>query len=273
MKKSNNIWSTIIGLPFKSILGYTIAIAMIISAGIFKYNSPISELIIEIEALPEGKNLITKDDVKSVLIDNFKSNFVGFKVKEVDVELLEDVLTQNEFIHEVQVFVDALNRLTIAIEQREPLIRVQDENGMTFYIDTEGYRLSTSKHYAARVRVATGHLPMFEGHHLMDADPIYKLLFTTSEALARDPFCDAYAEQIYVDRKGEFLIAPKVGDYKIRLGTIDDIDEKLDKLKTFVKEVVPHQGWQYCEALDLRFKDQIVCTKKNGMISINNSIR
>lgn len=263
----------ILGLPYKAILGYAIAISMVVSAGVFKYNSPISELIIEIEALPEGKNLVTKDDIRTTLIDNFKSNFVGWKVSEVDVELLESVLFENEFVRDVQVYVDALNRLTISVEQREPLIRVQDENGMTFYIDTEGFRLPTSRHYAARVRVATGHLPNFRGRHLMDAAPIYKSLYTVSMAIAEDQFCDAYAEQIDVDRKGDFMIAPKVGDYKIKLGSIDNIDEKLENLKTFVKEVVPNQGWQVCEALDLRFKDQIVCTKKNNMISINNSIR
>ncbi|MDX1685134.1 MAG: hypothetical protein R3275_07845 [Saprospiraceae bacterium] len=273
MKQRKNIWTKLGGVPYKAIVAYAIGIAMVISAAAFKYNSPVSDIIIEIEALPEGKNLITRDDVKSILIKNYKTNFVGWKLREVDVGLLEKEIEGNEFVREVQVYIDALNRLTIRIKQREPLLRVQDENGMTFYIDSEGYRLPTSRHYAARVRVATGHLPRFDGNHYMEAAPVYKSLFTASEALAADEFCNAYAEQIYVDQHGEFYLAPKVGKYKIRLGTIENIDSKLDNLKTFVKEVIPHQGWELCEALDLRFRDQIVCTKRNNMISVNNSIR
>lgn len=261
------------GRRIKRVLGLIVGIAMVISAGLFKYHSPISELIVDIEALPEGKNLVTKDDITNVLMDNFKSNFVGWKISELDVSLIETELKLNEFVKEVDVYVDALNRLTISIRQREPLLRVQDENGMTFYLDSDGYRLPTSKHYAARVRVATGHLPMFKGHHLMDADPVYKSLFTAAKALSGNKFSNAYTEQIYVDKKGEFVLAPKVGGYKIRIGSIENIEEKIQNLQTFVKEVVPHQGWEICQALDLRFKDQIVCTKNKGMISINNSIK
>ena len=67
--------------------------------------------------------------------------------------------------------------------------------------------------------------------------------------------------------------SPKIGDQKIRLGKAQNIESKLDNLRTFVEEVVPYQGWEVCQMIDLRFKDQIVCTRNNKMISLNNSIK
>ena len=68
-------------------------------------------------------------------------------------------------------------------------------------------------------------------------------------------------------------MAPKIGEQRIRLGKVEQIEEKLDNLRTFVEEVVPYKGWEVCQTIDLRFKDQIVCTRNNKMISLNNSIK
>lgn len=261
------------GLPYRSIAAYAIGLTMVISAAMFKYNSPITELRIDIIALPVGKNLINEKDITGMLMESFKTDFVGWKMKEVDTEIIEKEIDSNEFVKEVRVYVDARNRLTIMIEQREPVLRVQDTNGMSFYLDREGFRLPISKHYTARVRVATGELPRFEGRHLMSAQPIYKSLFTVSMAMSADPFYDAYVEQIHVDKEGEMYASPKIGDQKIRLGKAQNIESKLDNLRTFVEEVVPYQGWEVCQMIDLRFKDQIVCTRNNKMISLNNSIK
>jgi cell division protein FtsQ len=267
------IWSRIIGLPYKAILTVTIAIAMVVSAAVFKYNSPVKELVISIESLPAGKNLVTVEDIQKLLMKSFKSDFVGWKVKDIDVGMIEEDVQLNEFVRQAEIYIDARNRLTIHIIQREPVLRIQDENGMSFYLDSEGFRMPISRHYAARVKVATGELPHFKGKHLMEASPVYKSLFLASQVIAKDPFYEALIEQIYVDKKGEFHLSPKVGNQRIRLGTVENIETKLDKLRTFLKEGLAHEGWQACEIIDLRFSEQIVCTKRDQKLSIKNSIK
>ena len=253
-------------MPYRAILTVAIATAMVVSAAVFKYNSPVSELVIDIESLPAGKNLVTEEDIQKLLMKSFRSDFVGWKVKDVDVELIEQDVRRNDFVSEAEIYIDARNRLTIHIIQREPVLRVQDENAMSFYLDSEGFWMPISRHYAARVKVATGKLPHFRGKHLMEADPVYKSLFMASQFIARDPFYEALIEQIYVDERGEFHLSPKVGDQRIRLGTVENIEEKLDKLRTFMKEGLAHEGWQACEIIDLRFSEQIVCTKRDQKI-------
>jgi cell division protein FtsQ len=55
---------------------------------------------------------------------------------------------------------------------------------------------------------------------------------------------------------------PILGDQMIRIGTIDDLDEKLERLKTFYKEAMPYEGWRTYRSISVKYKNQIVCKKK-----------
>lgn len=246
---------------------WVLVLTFVFSAAWFKYTSPIHSVIIEIEELPTGKNLVDQKDVEQVLMADFKTNFIGWTIRELNPEIIEESIARNPFIKEAHVYVDALNRLYIVIQQREPVLRVQDENQMSFYLDTEGYRMPLSRHYTARVKVATGFIPRFRGANLTHADSLYTALFDVSESISSDPFYEAMVEQIYVGRKGEIYISPKIGDQKVLIGEARDVEEKLDKLKIFMRDGLAYEGWKACDMIDLRFENQIVCTKADAKYS------
>ena len=54
-----------------------------------------------------------------------------------------------------------------------------------------------------------------------------------------------------------------VGDQKIIFGEIDDFDYKFAKLKAFYTGIVPVYGWERYSAVNLKFSDQIVCTRRH----------
>ncbi len=54
-------------------------------------------------------------------------------------------------------------------------------------------------------------------------------------------------------------LIPRSGDHTIVFGTLDDVKEKLDRTKTFYREVFPKQGWQQFKVINVEYKDQIVC--------------
>jgi len=45
------------------------------------------------------------------------------------------------------------------------------------------------------------------------------------------------------------------------LGDIDKGEEQLDKLLLFYREALAWEGWDGYNYIDLRYNDQIVCTK------------
>jgi cell division protein FtsQ len=68
--------------------------------------------------------------------------------------------------------------------------------------------------------------------------------------------------QIYVDENGELLLIPRVGDQKIVFGKTDNIIKKFDKLSLFYRKGIVGNGWKKYSTINLKFKNQIVCTKK-----------
>ena len=69
-------------------------------------------------------------------------------------------------------------------------------------------------------------------------------------------------EQICVFPNKEVELIPRVGRFRIVLGALDDFEEKLNKLRLFYDQAIPKVGWDKYSVIDLKYKNQIVCTKK-----------
>ncbi|MBQ1929891.1 MAG: cell division protein FtsQ, partial [Bacteroidales bacterium] len=69
-------------------------------------------------------------------------------------------------------------------------------------------------------------------------------------------------EQIYINQNNDIQLATRVGDIEIILGDYKDYKEKLDKLYTFYKNIVPVEGWDKYSSVNLKYKGQIICKLK-----------
>ena len=58
------------------------------------------------------------------------------------------------------------------------------------------------------------------------------------------------------------ILIPRVGEQKIHIGNLDNTKEKLDNLYQFYNVALPIKGWQTYSDINLKYKNQIVCTKK-----------
>ena len=53
-----------------------------------------------------------------------------------------------------------------------------------------------------------------------------------------------------------------MGNHRIMLGTLNEFEEKLANLKLFYEQAIPKVGWEKYSMINLKYKNQIVCTKK-----------
>ena len=72
----------------------------------------------------------------------------------------------------------------------------------------------------------------------------------------------ALIDQIFVERDGNMMMVPKVGDHIIELGAVDNLETKFSNLLTFYRKGMPRAGWNTYSKISLKFKGQVVCTKK-----------
>jgi len=239
-----------------------VAAVFIVSAIEQKEASPVQGVFVNIEPLDKDDLLITQEDVLLSIDRSFGVPLEGIPIANLNVARLEKNLEEDPFILDANVFVDAKNYVNITIQQREPMIRVIDNNGLNYYLDKGGFKMPLSKHFTARVLVVTGNLPPYtpdfldkESHGLKDA-------FELANTLLNDEFFNAQIEQVYFSNTREIVLSPKVGDQKILLGKYNDIKEKLDKLVIFYKQALPYEGWNKYKSINLKFKNQVVCEKR-----------
>ena len=245
------------------VIASSITLILVLFFTFRKKRSAIKEVIVDIHHLADGQNdLIKEKDVRLIINRSMDEKVENKRLEELDVERIEQVLEQDPFIENAESFVDAAGNLNLKIFQRQPVLRIIDNNNLNYYLDKNGIKMPLSKYFSARVPIVTGAVPPYVSDFLLRKKYALKEVFNLVEILNADAFFAPMVQQIVVDAAGEFTIVPILGDQKIRIGTLEDIEEKLERLKTFYKEAMPFEGWKKYGSISVKYKGQIVCKKK-----------
>ena len=208
-------------------------------------------------------------EVEVVIKDSLEEYFVGerelheilrkkgiYPVKKkfasINTEEIEKAVLSNEMVANAEVYKTPSGIIKLEIEQKMPILRVMGVKG-NYYVDHRGKIMPISFRYVANVPIATGYVEK----EFAKSD-LYKFALFLQE----NDFWNDLIVQIVVDENYDVILIPRVGNCRILLGTLSDFEEKLDKLMLFYKQVVPKMGWDKYSMINLKFKNQIVCTKK-----------
>lgn len=92
----------------------------------------------------------------------------------------------------------------------------------------------------------------------------FRKLLTFVKQIREDDFWQAEIVQIvaYTAPSGalEVEIVPRSGDFIVRLGRLEQIEPKLERLAVFYREGLSRLGWDACRTIDVRFDGQVVCS-------------
>lgn len=242
--------------------GLFILAIVVIAAVRRKSGAEIVEIVADIQPMSNGFNLIRQAEVEEILHKGFGFTLRGVHFDELDINRIERVLEADPFIKETEAYVDGGNNLQLEIVQREPVIRIIDAQNANYYLDSEGIRMPLSKHFTARVLVATGNIPPYSPDFLKRKKYLLKDIFDLGTKIAANDFLNPLVEQVYVNKEGEMILVPKVGNQKILIGNIENIEDKLYRLEQFYKKALPFEGWDKYSLINLKFKNQIICKKR-----------
>lgn len=238
---------------------------------------------------------ILENDIKSILKNLGYTLNDSDKVSLIDVRKIEDFLKDNPFVQEANVYTTINGVLKVELVQRKPILRIFNTKNESFYLDQFGKIMPLSFSYAARVLVANGAIDVdyytlyrisknqewnidkfqesllkasskFTNLSPTQADSVQMLkqyidLFKMANFISQDEFWNAQVSQLFVNDEKEFELIPRVGNHEIIFGEAEKIPFKFDKLMVFYKEALPKTGWNEYSTINLKFKNQIVCTK------------
>ena len=87
-------------------------------------------------------------------------------------------------------------------------------------------------------------------------------LFSLARFIDEHAFWKAQIMQIHGEENGDLILIPRVGYQQIVFGKAVNIEAKFSKLKLFYEKGISEKGWNNYSQINLKFKNQIVCTKK-----------
>lgn len=194
-------------------------------------------------------------------------------IDKIDIAALKKCIEKHPYASHVDIKSSIDGVLKISVLQREPIARIFNQDGDSYYIDREGVLLPIINGTASRVITASGFIAQkyteSGRYRLSDnktdsvklvSNPLYKI-YKMALYIENKPFLNALVEQIYINDKNEIEIIPKVGDQVIQFGDIDRMDEKFSYLKSFYRSAMNNGGWEKYATICLKYKNQVVCSK------------
>ncbi len=233
---------------------------------------------IEININREDENyFINKQDVLKILFSPGDS-LIGTPIHRIPVSLLERLLKLNKYVDDADVYIDIKGKLQVNIVQRKPMLRIMNEVQQSFYIDEKGGKMPLSTLYSANVLIANGSITeLYNGINDSINTPLVRSLFYLSNVIRADKFWNAQIEQIYIEPNQDIILIPRLGDHKIIFGDTSNANEKLENLLVFYQKALPKVGWQTYHTINVKFKGQLVCSRRDKaelpVISLNDSLK
>ena len=177
---------------------------------------------------------------------------VGLPLDAIDVEAVELILLLHPLVGKVQCYKTGGDLLRINISSKVPLVRVLNNRGQDFYVDSHGEILSQHS-LAVQLPVATGYIDK-----RFASDELLKVVC----AIDASDFWKAQVEQINVTKDRQIELVPRVGDHLLVLGTADNVEEKLSRLMNFYEKGLDNVGWNKYRSISVAYAGQVVCKKR-----------
>ena len=187
------------------------------------------------------------------LVKRYELYPVGKTFDEINTLTIRDAILTNQLIESAEVFTTPRGTIVASITQREPILRVISDTYGSFFVDSQREIMPVSPHFTVHVPLATG---------LIDKEFAKGCLFNFASFLNRNPNWNAWFEQIVVERNQNVVLIPRVGDFRIIMGSLDNYTTKLDNFALFVERGLNVVGWNRYSEINLRFENQIVGVRR-----------
>lgn len=193
------------------------------------------------------------------MVKSADKNITGEKLEDINAEVIEKAVEKNPAVLKAEVYkvvakdtTSYKGIVTVRVKHRRPVVRVMSEEG-SYYLDKFGDKIPISTSYTANVLVATGY---FSEKYAREQLLPFVLFVENSE------FWKAQIEQVYVEKNGDVILTPLVGDQIIELGKLDNFKEKLRNMRAFYNQVLARNNWNKYDKISLKYKNQVVAKKR-----------
>jgi len=211
-------------------------------------------------------------DITKLLTAASGGSIKGQHVSDIKMRKLEELLEDNEWIQDAELWFDNKNVLNVIVTEREPVARIFTTAGNTYYIDSTVKRMSLSDKMSARVPVFTN-FPEKKVWTPNDS-ALMQDVKLVAQFVQHNEFWNSQVAQLDIINCGfncwQFEMVPVVGNHTVRLGNAENLEEKFSRLFTFYKQVLSKSGFDKYPVLDVQYKGQVIGLKEKPIGKVDS---
>lgn len=231
-----------------------------------------SSIDINVNSAPTN-DFVTKSDIMLVL-KQLDYNVNKQNISEIDNEKIEKEIYKNPYILKVDAFTTNDGCLKINVVQRKALIRVINSRGDSYYLDEDACMMPLSTKFTPRIIIAHGNISNlyipgfklinFPKNVIIDTNKLTALqkVYYIGKYVNRSDFWKAMVGDMFVQPNGDVEFYLTLGNQTVIFGGADNMGDKFFRLMEFYRQKMNRIGWTKYKSLNLKFNNQIVCSKK-----------
>lgn len=209
------------------------------------------------------------------IVERLRSrNFIGEDktYSELELEKIETALNEMPEIKHAEAYTYVSGKWKLEIELRQPIARIFNIDGSSCYLDKDGTLMPLSNNYTAHVLTVDGNINETDYaknvNDIINNDSLITIeilddLYEISNYVCSDEFLSAQITHIHINGYDEFELIPRVGDQRIMFGKSEFVAGKFKKLEYFYSEGISRAGWENYDTINIMYKSQVVCSKRN----------
>lgn len=180
------------------------------------------------------------------------------RIDEFGLGALESRLRASDKVESVNAWIAADGKVHVDVVPMTPVARVFEKGTKSYYINSQGKRISADPRYHLDVPVVLG---SFDSIH-----PATRLL-PLLDHIAKNPDLSALVSTLVQKPGGDIIIVPTIVGHVINFGDTTAVDDKFRRLRSFYLQVVPSRGWEMYDTIAVKWRGRVVASKRKGRLA------
>ena len=195
---------------------------------------------------------VTKNGVMAE-IHRYPHKLIGAQIPTVNTRQLEQYLKNYPQFEDVVCSFTPSGRLDVKVTPMVPELRIF-EDSVSYYINKEGKKMASKASFFVDV-------PVVSGKFDSEFQPSYVLPVT--RFIASDPVLSRLIGMVHAKDADNIILIPRIHGHVINFGDTNRLADKTKALIAMYRKVLPYKGWEEYDTISVKFKGQVVATRRN----------
>ncbi|WP_255577560.1 cell division protein FtsQ/DivIB [Elizabethkingia sp. JS20170427COW] len=192
---------------------------------------------------------IGEDKIKDVV----KKSNPTRKIKDLEIDAIEKKISNLTAVDSANVYLNLNGELNILVKQKVPIMRI-NTGDRQFYLDKKGEEFPINDNYSYPCILVFGKIPKAD----------YSQLLKLVKTINQDDFLKKYFIGIHLSSPNNYELLTNNGNFKVEIGSLDNLGFKLYGFKAFTKKYLVYQDSLKYDRISMKYNNQVVTTLKKG---------